>query len=153
MGVFAGVMLAIVAALMLLYLRAERRSRVSLETQLDLKMRYDRQRCLDPVSSHVFELIEKLKFVTVSDHTQWLQDCVDELEEKFDQHWEYREQFIAPGQGIICWTRTEGMADLFNIPGHYELVCEFLKHDMLYRLMAELEDALPDGSEMENHEI
>ena len=57
------------------------------------------------------------------------------------------------GQGIICWTRTEGMADLFNIPGRYELVCEFLKHDMLYRLMAELEDALPDGSEMENHEI
>ncbi len=152
MSVFAVFMAVIVTVLMLAYLRNERRNAASNENQQDLKLQYDIQKTDDPVSSETFELIDKLEMMTVTDHTDWLTACVEELEEKYEQQWEHREQFIAPGQGIVCWTRNDGMASLFNKRGHYDLVCEFLKHDILYPLKAELEDALPKGEGDETYE-
>ena len=101
MSVFAVFMAVIVTVLMLAYLRNERRNAASNENQQDLKLQYDIQKSDDPVSSETFELIDKLEMMTVTDHTDWLTACVEELEEKYEQHWEHREQFIAPGQGIV----------------------------------------------------
>lgn len=152
MSIFAVFMAVIVTALMLAYLRNEHHNAASHENQQDLKLQYDLQKSDDPVSSETFELIERLEMITITDHTDWLAACVEELEEKYEQYWEHREQFIAPGQGIVCWTNTDGMASLFNKRGHYDLVCEFLKHDILYPLKAELEDALPKGESDEDYE-
>ena len=83
------------------YRRNERRNADANENQQDLKRKDDIQKSDDPVSSETLELIDKLEMMTVTDHTDWLTACVEELEEKYEQQWEHREQFIAPGQGIV----------------------------------------------------
>ncbi|MDA9930804.1 hypothetical protein N9E91_06130 [Alphaproteobacteria bacterium] len=142
MILIVSILMGVVLLVAVGYQRAEMQRNIERDLQLDWQSQYHQRRWADPVSSETFDLIDKIINVSVADHSEWLTDCVDELEEKFEQQWTNRADFIQMNEGIVCWSDNTNMADLFNESGRYEIVCLFLKREPIKELQIELETAL-----------
>ncbi len=142
MILIVSILMGVVLLVAVGYQRAEMQRNIERDLQLEWQSQYHQRRWADPVSSETFDLIDKIINVSVADHSEWLTDCVDELEEKFEQQWTNRADFIQMNEGIVCWSDNTNMADLFNESGRYEIVCLFLKREPIKELQIELETAL-----------